>query len=249
MIEPQIVLQRERMLPQVGELIGSIGSEVTPMQVVGRSQIAGGYVVVNASEQLDLAPDMLTAYLRVGEGDLVETGDVLLRRGRWGTKVMAPAAGRVHAVQNGRLLLQRPFVWHELRALLRGTIINQLPQRGVVIETTGAYIQGRWGTQQEGFGRLRLLTETAEGILTAESWMGELARHVVVAGQVASGRRKQRRRVNCGHYARILDTICPNAPLPAHCDRWLWTTSHERDHFQFAQKAGQSGNNALWQDG
>ena len=185
MIEPQIVLQRERMLPQVGELIGSIGSEVTPMQVVGRSQIAGGYVVVNASEQLDLAPDMLTAYLRVGEGDLVETGDVLLRRGRWGTKVMAPAAGRVHAVQNGRLLLQRPFVWHELRALLRGTIINQLPQRGVVIETTGAYIQGRWGTQQEGFGRLRLLTETAEGILTAESWMGELARHVVVAGQVS----------------------------------------------------------------
>lgn len=185
MIEPQIVLQRERMLPQVGELIGSIGSEVTPMQVVGRSQIAGGYVVVNASEQLDLAPDMLTAYLRVGEGDLVETGDVLLRRGRWGTKVVAPAAGRVHAVQNGRLLLQRPFVWHELRALLRGTIINQLPQRGVVIETTGAYIQGRWGTQQEGFGRLRLLTETAEGILTAESWQGELERRVVVAGQVS----------------------------------------------------------------
>lgn len=185
MIEPQIVLQRERMLPQVGELIGSIGSEVTPMQVVGRSQIAGGYVVVNASEQIDLAPDTLTDYLRVNEGDLVEAGDVLLRRGRWGKKVVAPAAGRVHAVQNGRLLLQRPFIWHELRALLRGTIINQLPQRGVVIETTGAYIQGRWGTQQEGFGRLRLLTETAEGILAAESWMGELARRVVVAGQVS----------------------------------------------------------------
>lgn len=184
LLEPQIVLQRERMLPQLGELIGSIGSEVTPMQVVGRSQIAGGYVVVNASEQLNISSDAVVDSLHVGEGDLVEAGDVLLRRGRWGQKVVAPVAGRVHAVQNGRLLLQRPFIWHELRALLRGTIVNQLPQRGVVIETTGAFVQGRWGTPQEGFGRLRLLTETAEGTLAAEGWKSELARHVVVAGRV-----------------------------------------------------------------
>lgn len=183
-LEPNIVLQRERLLPQLGELIGSIGSEVTPMQVVGRSQVTGGYVVVNASEQLQVAADALAGYLRVAEGDLVEAGDVLLRRGRWGKKVVAPAGGRVHAVQNGRLLLQRPFVWHELRALLRGTIVNQLPQRGVVIETAAALIQGRWGTQQEGFGRLRLLTETAEGVLELNEWGSELARHVVVAGRV-----------------------------------------------------------------
>ncbi|MCB9434430.1 MAG: hypothetical protein H6668_20875 [Ardenticatenaceae bacterium] len=95
----------------------------------------------------------------------METEDVLLRRGRWeGTKVVAPAAGQVHAVQNGQiLLLQRPFVCFRLsaKALLRGTIINQLPQRGVVIEITGAYIQGGGEHSKKGLG-MRLLTETAE---------------------------------------------------------------------------------------
>lgn len=183
-LEPNRVLQRERLLPQSGELIGAIGSEVTPMQVVGRSQMAGGYVVVNASEQLKVAAEELANYLLVEVGGVVEAGEVVLRRGRWGKKVVAPVAGRVHGVQHGRLLLQRPFVWYELRALLRGTIVNHLPQRGVVIETTGTLIQGRWATAQDGFGRLRLLTETAEGVLEGREWRKDLVRQVVVAGRV-----------------------------------------------------------------
>ena len=140
MIEPLQVIQRERRLPHDGELVGTVGQEVTPMQVVGRSQRSAGYLMIPASEHLQVPPDKVADYLLVRPGEMVEEGTVLCQK-RPFRKIVSPIEGRVYGVYNGQLVLERPFIWHELRSLLRGRIVSQAPPRSIIIETVGALIQ------------------------------------------------------------------------------------------------------------
>lgn len=180
-VDSQKVIQRERRLPTHGDLIGTLGQEVTPNQVVGRSQQSKGYCLINAAEHLHVSADNVEPYLQVAPGDLVDVGMVLGRK-RPFRKVVSPIEGRVYGVYNGQIVLERPFIWHELRALLRGRIINQTPSQSVLIETRGTLIQARWGSGKEGFGRLKVLNDDRAGELAVQHLSKQLTRHIIVGG-------------------------------------------------------------------
>lgn len=182
-IEPLQVIQRERKLPHDGELVGTVGQEVTPIQVVGRSQRSAGYELIPASELLRVPPKKVVDYLQVQPGAMVDEGTVLCHK-RPFRKIISPIEGRLHGVYNGQLVLERPFIWHELRSLLRGRIISQAPPRSVIIETIGALIQARWGSGKEAFGRLKLLSNEHTGELAVSNLSNSLARHTLAAGHL-----------------------------------------------------------------
>jgi len=69
-----------------------------------------------------------------------------------------------------------------LPASLPGQVVNVIPNFGVVIETSGALIEGRWGTGGETFGVLRMLVDRADEVLTADRMGIELEGCIVVGG-------------------------------------------------------------------
>jgi hypothetical protein len=80
-------------------------------------------------------------------GDLVAKGDVIARTGMLFTRQYAsPVEGQILDMRDNRVLIQVAPQHVELSAFYPGQIVDVLPGKGVVIETSGALVQGVWGT-------------------------------------------------------------------------------------------------------
>jgi len=159
LVHPLTTIRRERLLPAVGEVVARIGQDVQPAQVVARMPRQTDFHIIPVSDLLRIPPQELPELLMVNEGDLVERGTPLLKRkGLFSMKFVSPVDGVLHRVSNGRLIIQLTTGWLELRAMMKARVANQIPGRGVVLETHGALIQGVWGSGKENIGSLRLAT-------------------------------------------------------------------------------------------
>jgi len=180
-------IRRERLLPQNGEVVVRVGQDVAPMQVVARTALETDIYLLPASDQLNVAPEDLPQYLLVDEGTIVEQGMILAEKKQFlGRKtVTSPVDGVVADVSNGRIILKQTLDWLELRAMLKGRVISSIAvDRGVVIETTGSLIQAMWGSGQEGYGTIKIASETAHASLNVNGLNGETAGRILVTGKI-----------------------------------------------------------------
>jgi len=67
------------------------------------------------------------------------------------------------------MLIEAQLILFELYAYIPGTISDVLENYGVIIETTGAVVQGAWGAGNESFGVLKCLTHDPDEPLHAKS--------------------------------------------------------------------------------
>ncbi|RMG91757.1 MAG: hypothetical protein D6706_17860 [Chloroflexi bacterium] len=186
-ISPHTRIRRERLLPLRGDVITRVGQDVSPAQVVARTQLETDLFIVPASEQLGVPSDEVMAHLLVEIGSQVEQGTpVAEKKGRLGRKrqVLAPVDGVLYAVSNGRFVFQQFTYFIELRAMVSGRIINQIPNRGVIIETHGALIQGLWSAGEDTFGKLMVIARTTDSRFVAAHLRAETSGHILVAGRV-----------------------------------------------------------------
>jgi hypothetical protein len=72
----------------------------------------------------------------------------------------------------------------ELRAGLPGLVTRVIPERGVVIRTVGALIQGTWGNGRVENGVMTSLIEKEDDLLTAERLDVSLRGFVILGGHV-----------------------------------------------------------------
>lgn len=91
----------------------------------------------------------------VSEGDLIATGP----RGLVRRTMRTPVDGRIVYIRNGQVLLQKADNPFELKAGYNGLVSEIIPERGVVIEMTGALIQGVWGNGPVDFGVMQMIGE------------------------------------------------------------------------------------------
>jgi hypothetical protein len=88
----------------------------------------------------------------------------------------------VTGIGGGRLIIEAPPQVVEVRAAYPGIVKRVLRGEGVVIQVTGALIQCAWGNQQEGFGVLRLLTDSREKPLRARMIDASCRGTILIAG-------------------------------------------------------------------
>ncbi|MFQ6015841.1 MAG: hypothetical protein ACE5NP_10400 [Anaerolineae bacterium] len=162
-VSPHTTIRRERLLPIPGEVLVKIGDRVEPVDPVAQTSLPAGLRVVNAARVLGVAPGKVPQHLLKEVGETVEAKEPLIFKrwlfGLYRRTYGSPVSGTLVAVEEGELLLERAAVPFELSACLKGMVINIMPRFGAVIETTGALIQGIWGTDKEAWGVIRLLTE------------------------------------------------------------------------------------------
>jgi len=167
--EALLTIRRERLLPTGGDVVVRPGQQVTEIQVVARTPQRMNFHILPASDMLRISPDSLAKQLVVKVGGEVEQGSPLVRkRGLFGKTLVSPIDGVLHKAGNGRLVLRQTGDWLEVRAMMKGRVVNQIPNRGVVIEADGSLIQALWGNGREAYGKIGMVAGATDETLIGE---------------------------------------------------------------------------------
>lgn len=186
------VVHRRRMLPLPGKVLADIGDRVRSDQIVGQAELPGKVFPINLANQLSVAPNEIKDYLVKKEGDIVEKDEILAENKpliKWfKTEVRSPVTGTIESVSlvTGQVLLREPPRVLQLLAYTDGTIIETIPQQGVVVETTCSLVQGIFGIGGETSGKIAMAVKTPDEPLTPNHFNSTMKGKVVVGGSFLS---------------------------------------------------------------
>ncbi|HEU5408219.1 MAG TPA: hypothetical protein VFU48_10660 [Nitrospira sp.] len=186
------VIHRRRMLPLPGKVLVNVGDPVHSNQVVARAELPGKVFPINLANQLSVAPGEIKDYLIRKEGDVVEKEEILAENKpliKWfKTEIRSPVAGTIESVSlvTGQVLLREPPRVLQLLAYVDGTIIETIPQQGVVVETTCGLVQGIFGIGGETSGEIAMAVKGPDEPLTPAHFTSTMKGKVVVGGSFLS---------------------------------------------------------------
>src|SRR6478609_7031646 len=147
-VTDRTVIHRRRMLPLPGTVLVNVGDTIHSDQVVAKAELPGKVFPLNLANQLSVSPGEIKEYLVKKEGDIVEKDEILAENKpliKWfKTEIRSPVAGTIESVSlvTGQVLLREPPRVLRLLAYVDGTIVETIPQQGVVVETTCSLVQG-----------------------------------------------------------------------------------------------------------
>ncbi len=186
------VIHRRRMLPLPGTVVVNVGDQVRSDQVVARAELPGKVFPINLANQLSVAPGEIKEYLVKKEGDSIERDEILAENKpliKWfKTEVRSPVSGIIESVSSvtGQVLLREPPRVLQLLAYVDGTIIETIPQQGVVVETTCSLVQGIFGIGGETSGEIAMAVKSPDEPLTPSRLNPTMKGKVVVGGSFLS---------------------------------------------------------------
>ena len=184
-ILPLTTIVRERLLPVKGKVSARLNQKVSSTDIVAEATWAREHVLLDVARILNLTADAVDKLIRCKVGDRVPIGAVIASgRGLLPKTVKAPKEGRVTAAGGGQVLLEVGESRMELRAGISGNIVQIVPDRGVVIQTSGALIQGVWGNGRVDTGVMINLAEKPDTVLTASRLDVSFRGSVIIAAQI-----------------------------------------------------------------
>ena len=182
---PLATIIRERTLPVAGKVNVHVNQRVNPTDVIAEASFAREHVLLDVARTFGVTPTAADKMIKVNQGDRVMQGALIAEsRGLIPRSIKAPRAGRVMVVGSGQVLMEVGDTKVELRAGLPGVVTQILPERGVVIRTAGALIQGVWGNGRIDNGLMVNLLEKPDDVLTAQRLDVSLRGSVILGGHV-----------------------------------------------------------------
>lgn len=176
---------RERLLPIPGTVLARPNQKVSPTDIVAEASWSREHVLLNVAHQLRIKPDAADRLIKFNLNDLVPANaEVAIGEGLFPRIVRAPREGRIVALGGGQVLLEVGESKIELRAGIAGTVLEVIQNRGVVIQTAGALVQGIWGNGRIDSGLLVNIAEKPDGVLTADRLDVSLRGSILLAGMV-----------------------------------------------------------------
>jgi hypothetical protein len=187
-ILPLTLIRRARMLPGKGRVLVRVGQKVSATDVIAETTISGEHVLVDVREALGLhSASQAQRLIDRKAGERIEKGDILAQTGGLFARVIrAPVDGQLIAVHRGQILLEKKGRSQEILAGINGVIAEVLPDRGAIIETHGALIQGVWGNNLVNLGLLAGATSIGMGELTRASLDVTFRGGIVMAGYITN---------------------------------------------------------------
>jgi hypothetical protein len=186
-ILPLTTIRRDRLLPVPGKVVVRKGQKVGATDTVAEVNLVPEHILLDLGRGLGISSKKVENYIQIKVGYPVAEGDIIAGpAGMTRRVVRAPHNGRVIQIEGGKALLEvqgQPF---ELKAGLPGMVTDLLPDRGVVIETTGALVQGVWGNGRIEYGLMYVLITTPDHILTVDGLDVSLRGSIILAGHCES---------------------------------------------------------------
>jgi hypothetical protein len=182
-ILPLTVIRKDRVLPVPGRVVVRQGQKVAPRDVIAEANLAPEHVLLNIARSLGVSIDQADNLIQCVTGNDVNQGDLIAGPvGLTRRVVRAPVDGQIMLAGEGQVLIQVYKTPYELQAGISGTISQLIPERGAVVETTGALIHGFWGNGRFDFGLVQSKLENPEDILTEENIDVSLRGTIVLGG-------------------------------------------------------------------
>ena len=165
---PLTFIRRERLLPVSGKVLARVGQKVLATDVIAEGRTSDCHQLLDISRGLGVGLDEADKLVVRKVGDLVEKGGIIAGPvGVLHRTVSAPENGMIVAIGDGQVLMELEGTLLELRAGIPGTVVQIIPDRGAVIETTGALIQGVWGNGQMDKSIMNVLSHAPAEELTS----------------------------------------------------------------------------------
>ena len=187
-VTDRTVVHRRRMLPLPGTVLVNVGDTIHSDQVVAKAELPGKVFPLNLANQLSVSPNEIKEYVVKKEGDLVEKDEILAENKpliKWfKTEIRSPVAGTIESVSlvTGQVLLREPPRVLRLMAYVDGTIVETIPQQGVIVETRCSLVQGIFGIGGETSGDIVMGVKAPDDPLTAGHFTPAMKGKVVVGG-------------------------------------------------------------------
>ncbi len=178
-------IARERVLPVAGRVSARLNQKVGASDVIAEANWSREHVLLDVARMLRVSPNAADRLLKIKEGDTVAaTAVIATGRGLFPRTVRAPREGRVIAAGNGQVLLEVGETRLELKAGIPGTVVQVIPERGVIIQTAGSLIQGVWGNGRIDTGVLVNLAEQPDSALVPSRLDVSFRGSMILAGQI-----------------------------------------------------------------
>jgi hypothetical protein len=177
-----------RLLPIKGEVLVKQGDQVHAEDVVAQTFMPGDIEPVNLANLLSMPPKDVAECMLKKEGERVEVGDPLAQtKGMFGmfkSVHKSRHAGTIETISDvtGQLIIRGEPIPVEVRAYLSGTVVEVIPDEGVVIEADTTFIQGIFGIGGETYGKLKMAAKDHEQDLLADMITPDMKGCVVVGG-------------------------------------------------------------------
>ena len=182
---PLATITRERKLPVAGKVNAHVNQRVSSTDVVAEANFAREHVLIDVARTFNVTTRVADRMIKVNQNDRVTQGALVADAGGLIPRtIRAPRAGRVMVVGGGQILMEVGDARIELRAGLPGMVTQVIPERGVVIRTAGALIQGVWGNGRIDSGLMTSLIEKQDDVLTADRLDVSLRGSVILGGHV-----------------------------------------------------------------
>jgi len=192
-VTDNLLVKKNRILPLKGEVVVKVGDKVNPDDVVARTELPGNIVPINVANKLGIPPEDINEFMVKKEGDTIENGEVIAIKKfplikRWSTICKTSITGTIESISSitGQVLLRGLPIPVEVKAYLRGEVTEVIPNEGVVVACTGAFVQGIFGIGGETFGALQTATLDNTTVLTDKLISSDMAGKVVVGGSLVT---------------------------------------------------------------
>jgi len=182
---PLTTIVRERTLPVLGKVNARVDQKVNPTDVVAEASFAREHALLDVARTFGVSALAADKMIKVNAGDRLAEGALVAEKsGIFARSIKAPRAGRVMVAGSGQVLMEVGDARIELRAGLPGIVTQVIPERGVVIRTAGALVQGVWGNGRIDNGLMISLIEKQDDVLTSDRLDVSLRGSVILGGHV-----------------------------------------------------------------
>ena len=189
-VTDRAVIRKERRLPIRGEVLVEQGAQVKAADIVATAGLPGDVATVNVVNLLGITATEVPRFMLKTEGDQVAAQEVIAETRPWikwfKSVARSPVGGTIETVSSvtGQVLIRMAPRPVELTAYLDGRVADVREGEGVVVETTGAFVQGIFGVGGEVHGELTSIVESPDQTIAPDDIGEELAGRIVIAGRL-----------------------------------------------------------------
>jgi hypothetical protein len=176
-------IRRERLLPVPGKLIVRASQKVTARDVIAEANLSPQHTLLDIGQGLGLPLKKADEFITRKVGEKVSKGDIIAGPlGVLQRVVRSPVDGAIVALGGGQVLLEVESPTFELLAGIPGTVTQLIPDRGAIIDTTGALVQGVWGNGLIDEGVMLVIARTPDDVIKPDHLDISMRGSVLLAG-------------------------------------------------------------------